>query len=266
MYLKLYRRVAGSGAFIDGFAGTGQGRITRDGLTLTVDGSGLIAVKSSAFSTLDLIELGDESFDSLSNTVARLTKGQQSKIRLHKGDCNQVIPQLLANDRLDPGRPCFALLDQESTQLEWATIENLASWKTYRPPASLRGRPKECKVELWILFNSHQVVNRLWPHDRGRYPDSFSPPTLDRLMGGREAWRDLWDERKPASFLVHRFADRLRELGYVYVIPQVVRDPESNRPQYHMLHATDHPSAVTLMRWAKRATSGFEDVRFPGLE
>ena len=178
-----------------------------------------------------------------------------------------MVPSLLAGGHLDPARPCFALLDQESTQLHWDTIEQLAAWKSYSPPPNGKGRPTSCKVELWILFNSHQVINRLWPHDRVRYPQSFSADTLDRMLGGRSAWWDLWDDDRPSSALVHRFAKRLREdLGYVYAIPQIIKDPESGRPQYHMVHATDHPSAISFMRWAKRACSGFENVALPGLE
>ena len=38
-----------------------------------------------------------------------------------------------------------------------------------------------------------------------------------------------------------------------YVLPQLFNDRSTGRPQYHMLHATDHPSAVSFMRWGKAA-------------
>lgn len=267
MYLKMYRRVAGSGAFIDAFAGTGRGVARLGRGTQEVDGSSLIAAKSGAFASLDLVEMSTANVAALKESVSTLGERQRSRVRVHEGDSNLVIPSLLAVGELDPARPCFALLDQESTQLNWDTIEQLAGWKSYSPPPSGKGRPTSCKVELWILFNSHQVVNRLWPRDRVRYPESFSPDTLDRMMGGRSAWWDLWDGGSPSSALVHRFADRLRDdLGYVYAIPQIIKDPETGRRQYHMIHATDHPSAISFMRWAKRECSGFEDVALPGLE
>lgn len=130
----------------------------------------------------------------------------------------------------------------------------------------MTGRPKMCKVELWILFNSHQAIYRLWPHDRQKYPKSFSPDTLDRVFGSREAWWDLWENYEPASALVFRFAEQLIKLGYQYVLPQLFNDRSSGRPQYHMLHATDHPSAVSFMRWAKRSSDGYENQHLPGLE
>ena len=265
-YLKLYRRVAGSGAFIDAFAGTGYGRAVSQGRSVRRDGSSLVAARSGAFATIDLIEKDGACRSTLLDAVAALPVEMRDRIRAHPGDCNVVLPALLSEERFDVDRPCFVLLDQESTQLDWTTIEALAAWKTYEPPTTSKGRPKSCKVELWILFNSHQVINRLWPKDRDRYPDSFSPATLDRILGGRDAWWDLWETHQPSSALVQRFADRLRSLGYVYAIPQVIKDPATGRAQYHMFHATDHPSAVSFMRWAKRVSSGYENRPFPGMD
>ena len=265
-YLKLYRRVAGGGAFIDAFAGTGHGVSTTLGRDVQRDGSSIIAAKSGAFSSLHLIERGSNNLQMLRRAVGGLSDRLANRIRTHRGDCNRVVPKLLASDELDATRPCFAFLDQESTQLNWDTVETLASWKTYEPPPTMTGRPKMCKVELWILFNSHQAIYRLWPHNRQKYPESFSPDTLDRVFGSREAWWDLWENNEPASALVFRFADQLRKLGYQYVFPQLFNDRSRGRPQYHMLHATDHPSAISFMRWAKRNTDGYENQQIPGLE
>lgn len=265
-YLKLYRRVAGGGAFIDAFAGTGRGLSSKNGQRVDCDGSSLIAAKSGAFASLDLIEKDPTHIATLTAAVGSLPTRMSDRIRIHVGDCNTLIPELLASGRLDETRPCFVFLDQESTQLDWRTIETLADWKTYEPPPAESGRPKTCKVELWILFNSHQVVYRLWPKDRTRFPESFSPETLDRILGGREAWWDLWESGRSASSLVQRFSDRLYGLHYQYVVPQLIRDPSDGRPQYHMIHATDHPSAISLMRWAKRSTDGVENVHLPGFD
>lgn len=264
-YLKLYRRVAGGGAFIDAFSGTGHGVSTAFGRGEQRDGSSIIAAKSGAFSSLHLIERDLNHFKVLERTTGALPDRLANRIRTHHDDCNSIVPKLLTSNELDATRPCFALLDQESTQLNWDTIEALASWKTYEPPATMTGRPKMCKVELWILFNSHQAIYRLWPHDRQKYPESFSPETLDNVFGRREAWWDLWENRKPASALVLRFAEQLKGLGYQYVLPQQFNDRSTGRPQYHMIHATDHPSAISFMRWAKRSADGYENQRIPGL-
>ena len=265
-YLKLYRRVAGGGAFIDAFAGTGRGSSSKNGQHFDCDGSSLIAAKSGAFASLDLIEKDPVHVVALTDAVGTLSARQSNRVRVHPGDCNILIPKLLNGGLLAEARPCFAFLDQESTQLDWRTIEILADWKTYEPPSAESGRPKTCKVELWILFNSYQAIYRLWPTDRSRFPESFSPQTLDRILGGREAWWDLWEGKHPASVLLQRFAERLYGLGYQYVVPQLIRDPADGRPHYHMIHATDHPSAISFMRWAKRSTDGFENVHLPGFD
>ena len=265
-YLKMYRQVAGGGTFIDAFAGTGLGAATRRGKRGQRDGSSLIAARSGAFSSLHLIEQDSENFETLEWSISTLPERQRDRIRPYNDDCNNIIPTLLGRNELDPTRPCFALLDQDSTQLDWDTIASLATWKSYEPPETKTGRPTMCKVELWVLFNSHQVMTRLWPHDRKKYPESFSPETLDRVFDGRQAWWDLWQTRRPPSALVARFADQLRGLGYQYVLPQLINDATTGRPQYHMIHATDHPSAISFMRWAKRSTDGYENQSIPGLE
>ncbi len=264
-YLKMYRQVAGGGTFIDAFAGTGSGVSFLNGQDRPSDGSAVIAATSDAFSSLQLIEHDRGNVKALTAAIGALPDRQSRKARIHDRDCNKKIPELLESPELDATRPCFALLDQDSTQLEWRTIEELARWKTYKPPKTLTGRPRECKVEMWILFNSYQAMNRLWPSDRIRFPESVSPGTLDRVFGTREAWWNLWQSGQPASALISRFVEQLRGLGYQYVVPQLFNDPRTRRPQYHMVHATDHPSAISFMRWAKRSTDGYEDLQLPGL-
>ena len=266
LYLKLYRRVAGNGTFLDAFAGTGKGLVSSNGEFIQHDGSSLLAAKSGAFSSLHLIELDEDNFRLLNSEVALLRPRQVSKIRTYNGDCNSIVPELLENEQIDSSRPCFAFLDQESTQLNWTTVEALAEWKTYEPPLTEKGRPKACKVELWILFNTYHAVTRLWPGDRQKFPETFSPVTLDRIFGGREVWWDLWEDQRPFKALIERYTDRLYEIGYQYVLPQLIKDPRSGRPQYHMIHATDHPSAISFMRWAKRSSDGYENQQLLGME
>jgi len=265
-YFVLYRRVAGGGTFVDAFAGTGRGTSIRNGEQCVRDGSSLIASKSGAFSRLHLCERNASSFGQLEDSVATLTERQIKRIELHNGDCNEVIPRLIETGQLDSERACFALLDQDSTQLEWETVEMLANWKVYEPPPDDRGRPRKCKVEIWALFNTHQVVNRIWPSDREKHQMPLGVEALDRMFGHRSAWFDLWEAGASASALVDRYRERLYGLGYQYVIPQLIKDPASGRPQYFMYHATDHPSAISLMRWAKRNADGYENVQLPGFE
>ena len=211
---------------------------------------------------MHLIEIDTNSLEALDDSVATLTPTQASKITIHPGDCNLVIPALAASGCIDTDKPCFALLDQDSTQLDWRTIETLAAMKTYEPPPTLSGRPKKCKTELWILFNSHQAVYRLWPSDRR---DDRLPPgagALDRMFGERSAWHDLWQDARPPSSLVLRYSDRLRDLDYQYVHPQLINDPTTGRPQHYMIHATGSVSGISHVgglraSYARGAVSGW---------
>lgn len=266
LYLNLYRRVAGGGTFIDAFAGTGYGTTAINGTQRRHDGSTLIAAQSGAFANLHLIERDPDNITALGASVDSLTDTQSSKVTIHPGDCNTVLPRLLADGVLDADKPCFALFDQESTQLRWTTVEALAAWKTYEPPPRLTGRPKKCKAELWILFNTQHALVRMWPTNRLRYDLPLGADTLDHLFGSRDAWYDLWEQGRPSSFLRHRYVERLRDLGYQYVLPQPINDPSTGRTHYHMIHATDHPSAVSFMRWAKtESTTDHGRPQLPGI-
>lgn len=257
LYLKIYVRVAGGGIYIDAFAG--DGRLAVDGQLR--DGSASIAVKSGAFARLFFIEKDPKRNSSLRDHLdATFSERISKKCQvLDPGDANEQIPDLLGSGTIDAGKPCFALLDPDSTQLTWRTVEHLARFKSHEPAA----RPRQCKVELWILFNTHQVMQRMWPADR-RWPNPFAG-TIDRVMGSRHAWEDFYRQGKPPTHLMQRYADLLRGLGYTYVDAQAIRDPASGRDQYHMIHASDHPAAVDFMTWARRA-SEIDQLRALALE
>ena len=73
-YLKLYRRVAGNGAFIDAFAGTGHGVFVKNGEERRCDGSSLIAARSGAFSRIHLIEKDKNHIEQLRESLKSLTE------------------------------------------------------------------------------------------------------------------------------------------------------------------------------------------------
>lgn len=240
LYLMMYRRVAGGGAYIDGFAGEGEVNINGTARP----GTALLALQSAAFKQMHFID-ADEALTR--RLQARLDATKRSKSRectVHCGDTNITIDKVLTG--VDPNRPLFVCLDQDSTDLLWNTIERIAAFKELDIPAN------RCKAELWILFNQHQVIQRLWPNTPRleQRPNPYRA-ALDRIFGSRDAWIDLWEANEPPIKLMHRYCERLQNvLGYQYVLPQVIIGP-GNRPQYYMIHATDHEAAVDFMRWAK---------------
>lgn len=241
LYLKMYRRVAGGGTYIDGFAGEGELNINGT----TQPGTALIAHQSAAFKQLHFIDANETLAARLQ---ARLNTTKRSKSRtctVHVGDTNTAIDKVLTG--VDPLRPLFVCLDQNATELRWTTVERLAHFKQLDIDAN------RCKAELWILFNQHQVIQRLWPHTP-RLEQRSNPfaAALDRVFGTREAWIDLWRADAPAISLMRRYCTQLQDaLGYQYVLAQEITDPTNGRPQYFMIHATDHEAAVEFMRWAK---------------
>ena len=238
LYLTQYRKVAGGGNYIDGFAGEGEVHINGT----PRPGSALIALQSSAFKYMHFIDDNPALTARLQARVDAIKRPKSRLCTVYCGDTNLVLDQVLAG--IDPDRPLFVCLDQNSTELLWSTVERLATFKRLDIPAN------RCKAELWILFNQYQVIQRLWPNTPGennRYGDA-----LDRVFGNRDAWIDLWVANAEPIKLTRRYCERLQHvLGYQYVLPQEITDPATGRPQYFMIHATDHEAAVDFMRWAK---------------
>ena len=154
---------------------------------------------------------------------------------------------LVAKSRGD--KPCFAFLNPNSTQLAWNTVKAIAEYKG--------GPDGGLKVELWILVNTHQALARLMPrHPSETYGKSGEAKALDRVMGGREAWWDLFENRHSPRALADRYANRLmNELNYGLARTHLILDRVSKRPQYYMVHASDHRAAFSFMRWAEVQTS-----------
>lgn len=262
-YFKMYRRVAGGGTYIDAFAGEGHATVRGK----VINGSPLRAVEEGAFRQLHFFELNRGKHQRLGQAVAGLTESQQQRCHLwpKPADSNAAIPELLASGDVPVDKPCFAFLDPNSTELGWDLVTALAGYKSYEPPGPGERTPRHCKVELWVLLNTHQALLRLLPKNRAKYPTPPFAHKLDFVMGDRDAWLDLWTTpTASSSALADRYAERLHSvLGYRATHAQAVRDPETDAIVYFMIHASDHPNAETIMRSAKRSRMADEDP-FPG--
>jgi three-Cys-motif partner protein len=254
IYLRLYLRVAGNGTYIDGFAGDGQIEVEGEKRA----GSASVALSSGAFKTFHLYERPRKAARLRKWVDANAREIQKGRTSVVGGDFNQNILTDLASGTIPIDRPCFAFLDPDSTELDWTTVEALAKYKADCNP------PDTCKVEMWILLNTYQVLLRLMPKKKPPYEE-----TLDRWLGGPAGWRDLYESgnRWPNAYAT-RYADRLvSELGYGAAIPVTVRDPKTDAPQYHMIHASDHAAAHGIMRWASLHAHPDDStaVQFPGM-
>lgn len=252
LYLKQYRRVAGGGTYVDGFAGTGQ--ILVDGKPRP--GSAMLAAQSGAFKALLLYEKPRNAARLKKRLGENLKPRVASRCTVRPGDCNAEIAGDLDAGVVAQERPCFAFLDPNGTELAWSTLVKLATWKTDIAP------PERCKVELWILLNTHQVLARLMPKKK---PPSVD--VMDRWFGERDAWWDLYQDRSPLPLFAQRYADRLQGLGYGAAVPRLISDPKTKRPVYYMVHASDHPAAHSFMSWSSRTagSDGGQEQRLPGM-
>lgn len=255
LYLSMYRRVAGGGVYIDGFAGSGRLVADRDSSSEESSGSPIRALESGAFKFHHLVELSPTHVSALEQLIATRTERERNKVAVYQGDSNAVIEQIL--DAWNPEfRRCFAFLDPNSTQLDFRTVRRLARHFTYEcGPDNDPERPAQCKIELWILFNDKKALQRMWPADRIKHELPIGAESLDRVFGGRESWLDVWDSNGTIPQLRARYADLLRDLGYFYVSETPIFDPDSGSVAYHMIHASDHPAAQRFMAWARRRLS-----------
>lgn len=261
-YLKQYRRVAGNGTYIDGFAGKGSLAIA--GRDAEYKGPARIAIDSRTFKEHYLFEKHGATYADLDTNIRfHYPRKRRNHIRLSEGDFNEKVVELLASGKIPKDKPCFAFLDPNSTELPWSTVELLARYKEPVSP------PSVCKVELWILFNSHQAFQRLIDRQgEDDYERSGRAKAFDKIMGGRDAWWDLFKQGAHVNAYARRYADRLvRDLGYGFAHPQIIRDPGTGADQYFMIHASDHKAAFDFMRWAKRTSNYFDNtIPLPGLD
>jgi three-Cys-motif partner protein len=243
LYLKQYRRVAGNGTYLDGFAGTGKIKVAG----VIRPGSARIAIESGAFKHLHFFELPLQA-KKLSRFISEVAKPTvATRCHVHSGDFNQQVVPVLQDAAFERAKPCFAFLDPNSTQLNWETVELLAKAKGDDGGG--------LKTELWVLFNTHQALFRLMPlKPKPDYEKSPEALTLDRVMGSRDAWWDLFERRSKPYMLAMRYAERLYGLGYGATRLHLILDRVSKKPQYYMVHATDHKAAISFMRWAEVET------------
>jgi three-Cys-motif partner protein len=249
--LKVYRRVAGGGVYLDAFAGEARFSSTKGNRPVEAEGSAARAVHHGSFKRHILIELEASSIAKLEAFKAALPEKKRATVEIIQGDCNEVIPTLLAADDRSNAR-WFTLLDPDSTQLDFATVRALAGHLPYVEGSNPK-KPQQCKVELWILFNDQQALRRMWPRDKVKHLEPIGVQRLDRVLGSRDAWQDLWDAKRSPTALRERYKELLEGLGYRFVNETPIRDPRTGAVQYHMIHASDHPAADRFMRWSRNA-------------
>lgn len=229
-----------SRVFLDAFAGQGRGRSRTTGDVF--EGSARIALNVSdpGFTHLRYFERDPANARQLRQALASEYPGRD--IEVFEGDCNDRIPEALAELRAVSWAPTFAFLDPDGIQLRWTTLRALAAHKQRSP----------YKTELWLLFSTMGLVRRLAldetkvrPQDEQAANDAF----------GDGSWRPIYDQRRAEAITgqqaraeyINLYRWKLETgLGYAHTFALEIRN-DRGVPIYAMVFATDNEAGKRIM-------------------
>lgn len=244
-------------AYIDAFAGTGYRQLNRERKPTELmfpefmeedaqsflQGSAQIALQTEPrFSKYIFIEQDPGRF----NELAKLKESypaQATDIVLINADCNAYLRDLCSNRNWKNNRAVL-FLDPFGMQVEWSTIEAIASTKA---------------IDLWILFPLGVAVNRLLRRD-GRIDETLRNK-LNSLFGTTD-WFDAFYETEISATLFGeeqrtKKVVNLEQIGRYFVsrlktvFPKVAEDPlplynSRNNPLYLLCFAAGNPRGASL--------------------
>jgi len=262
LYLPAFTQAckkAGAPNLVDGFAGPGINVIKSTG-QLTW-GTAMLGVGTvPPFGRCLTMDLDSENVDALS---ARAHNINDRAIVL-QGDANaHLVPAMRAN--LDPGLPTVVVLDPQGPHLEWATVEQIAAFRTGRN-----------KAEQLILLPTHIGMLRELPSDPEAAIAEWAERDFMRVFGN-DRWHAILQERQnkrittdeATTKYVQLYGRGLREqLDYAYVFEREVRwGGPHGQLMYFLVYATDHPAGGKIMDHCFNY-SAFEPEQpaLPGLE
>lgn len=234
-YIKLFTYITKHGAYIDGFAAP-----QRRNHAAKCSAKLVLENQPERIRDLWLCDIDTDGIALLEEIKTQhLSKGR--RIEVVAGDFNLTVDRVLQSGRIKEKTATFALLDQRTFECEWSTVQKLAAHK------------KGTKIELFYFFPTGWVDRSI-----AAIKTETKQAVAERWWG-RADWRDLKGVNgvERANMLAARFRD---ELGYKWAHPYAIHDARyKGRTMYHMIHATDHDEAPTLMLRAYRKVSGRTD-------
>lgn len=222
-FVRACKRAEGGG-FVDAFAGPGWNIDASGGRFL---GSPQIAC-SLGFRDVVLIDTDEANADALCSL------GLDQKATILTGDANELLPAVLRS--LPEWLPILAFLDQDSNQVAWETLEQLAA----------HSRDRRRKPELLILLPTGMALTRFFRRDGC----VLHPHILNKVFGSEEVWRPIEAARAAGRLrgarlieeLASRYAAQLHDaLGYAEepLWRHVRRGGENGPILYTLVFATD---------------------------
>lgn len=231
--------------YVDAFAGTGSyspkpstlGSSAEEDLfginTSDVKGSARIALESRGFHHYHFNDLNHEHVRALQDLRQEY---EDQSINISQMDANSFIQEMCG--QLKPYDRCVMFIDPYATQLQWKTLETIASTG---------------KVDVWLLF-PFSALNRMLPKNLDRLPSNWEQ-RIDSLLG-ETGWResfyrppappvmdDLFGDPAPLSHervdvdgLNRYLSERLNSIFPYCSEPKVLRGP-TNSPLFYLYFA-----------------------------
>ncbi|MEV0633273.1 three-Cys-motif partner protein TcmP [Nonomuraea wenchangensis] len=227
--------------YLDLFAGQPD-NVSRDRTRHAIRGSARVALDTSPpFDVLRFFEMSPYA-GALDNVLRRDYPGRDFQVI--PGDCNNEIEAVLRGLRHLDWAPTFAFLDQQSTEVTWATLQHLARHKR-------RGKPK---VELWLLCASGLLPRGL------RLRQELIDDGVARQMSvmfGTDQWQEALEGTRSGRLSGTEFREELtnlmrwrlqNDLGYRTTRVFKVKNTGGSEI-FDMIFATDHPVGDKIMAW-----------------
>lgn len=242
-YLRLFELVTFNGTYLDAFAGPqNENQDTSWAARLVLEMtpkwfSHFVLFEQSPESVALLEKLKSTEHAAIEAARAKARPGKErSKIKKRKieviaGDSNVELPAFLQKTPIKGTKAVFCLLDQRTTECDWATVASVALHKT-------EGR----KIEIFYFLAS-------WWLERTVAALKDPDPVMKRWWGRNDWPHFLALSRKERALAV---AERLKhEFGYKHAFHYpIYKSADSSQVMFYMIHATDHDAAPELMNRA----------------
>ena len=171
--------------YIDAFAGTGEIE-TSDGGQFLVGSAKRALASEKKFDHYYFIEADSQKARELQDMINCEFPQMRRIVTIYCGDANDKIAEIISNVDWRYNRGLL-FLDPYATQVNWATLENVAQTKS---------------IDVWYLF-PFSALERMLPKN-GKY-DKWED-CIDRLLGD-SGWRKEFYKKDPQMTLFDLFPD-----------------------------------------------------------
>lgn len=171
--------------YIDAFAGTGEIE-TSDGGQFLVGSAKRALASEKKFDHYYFIEADSQKAGELQDMINSAFPQMRRIVTIYCGDANDKLAEIISNVDWRYNRGLL-FLDPYATQVNWATLENVAQTKS---------------IDVWYLF-PFSALERMLPKN-GKY-DKWED-CIDRLLGD-SGWRKEFYKKDPQMTLFDLFPE-----------------------------------------------------------